>query len=415
MLAWLRGERSVFVRGEARAQRHAHRLRARRAQRLPRHRRVVAEEHGLHQPRRRGLPHQRHPGRDRRDQGGHQAGRHRPRRRPDPPLPPRRRRRCSPPRRSSRSPTSSTSSTASPGAPSRKNLFNWKDEEPGELREQGQALLRAARASCGCSRDWIIFCTQGRRTHEDRSCASTRRGPSRRSCSGSLDPAKRRGLVWHTQGSGKTFTMITVADQAPARDPAALREAHRAHAGGPQRTGEPALREPRRLRHQRVKVADSKRELARAARRRLSRGLIVSMIHKFDEMPANINTRDERLRAGGRGAPHHRRRPGQLPDGRPAERHLHRLHRHADRQDRAGKGTFKVFGIDDDAGLPRQVFHRASPSRTGRPCRCTTRWRRTSCAWTAETLEKEFLEPGRGRGRQRHRGAEHDPGAGGEL
>ena len=25
------------------------------------------------------------------------------------------------------------------------------------------------------------------------------------------DPNKRRGLVWHTQGSGKTLTMITIA------------------------------------------------------------------------------------------------------------------------------------------------------------------------------------------------------------
>ena len=26
-----------------------------------------------------------------------------------------------------------------------------------------------------------------------------------------MDPAKRRGLVWHSQGSGKTFTMIVAA------------------------------------------------------------------------------------------------------------------------------------------------------------------------------------------------------------
>ena len=26
-----------------------------------------------------------------------------------------------------------------------------------------------------------------------------------------LEPAKRRGLIWHTQGSGKTLTMITIA------------------------------------------------------------------------------------------------------------------------------------------------------------------------------------------------------------
>ena len=25
------------------------------------------------------------------------------------------------------------------------------------------------------------------------------------------DEEKRRGLIWHTQGSGKTYTMITVA------------------------------------------------------------------------------------------------------------------------------------------------------------------------------------------------------------
>ena len=27
------------------------------------------------------------------------------------------------------------------------------------------------------------------------------------------DPAKRRGLIWHTQGSGKTYTMITIASK----------------------------------------------------------------------------------------------------------------------------------------------------------------------------------------------------------
>ncbi len=35
------------------------------------------------------------------------------------------------------------------------------------------------------------------------------------------DPAKRRGLVWHTQGSGKTFTMLKTAEllfKAPESD-----------------------------------------------------------------------------------------------------------------------------------------------------------------------------------------------------
>ena len=28
-----------------------------------------------------------------------------------------------------------------------------------------------------------------------------------------MDPGKRRGLIWHTQGSGKTLTMITIASR----------------------------------------------------------------------------------------------------------------------------------------------------------------------------------------------------------
>ena len=31
--------------------------------------------------------------------------------------------------------------------------------------------------------------------------------------SGFTTPDKRRGLIWHTQGSGKTLTMITIASQ----------------------------------------------------------------------------------------------------------------------------------------------------------------------------------------------------------
>ena len=47
-----------------------------------------------------------------------------------------------------------------------------------------------------------------------------------------------------------------------------------------------------------------------------------------------------------------------------------------------GQGTFKIFGGDDPQGLPGQVQHRGVASATGRPCRCTTRWRRTNCGST---------------------------------
>ncbi|MEI6651695.1 MAG: hypothetical protein WCL42_03845 [Chlorobiaceae bacterium] len=58
------------------------------------------------------------------------------------------------------------------------------------------------------------------------------------------------------------------------------------------------------------------------------RGIIVTMIHKFRDMPANINTRSNIYVLIDEAQPYHWRRPRQLPYGRPAQRHLYRLYRH---------------------------------------------------------------------------------------
>jgi hypothetical protein len=54
----------------------------------------------------------------------------------------------------------------------------------------------------------------------------------------------RRGLVWHTQGSGKTFTMIKAAERLFKR--ARGGQADRAADDRPQRAGRPDAQEPRR-------------------------------------------------------------------------------------------------------------------------------------------------------------------------
>ena len=141
-----------------------------------------------------------------------------------------------------------------------------------------------------------------------------------------------------------------------------------------------------------VEVADSKRHLQRASRPD-RRGLIVSMIHKFDDIPADINTRenvfvlvDEAHRTTGGDLGNYLM--GALPNatyigftGTPIDRTAY------------GKGTFKVFGADDRAGLPRQVLDprvdrgrhdgaaplRARPERAaGGPRR---RWSASSSTW----------------------------------
>ena len=110
------------------------------------------------------------------------------------------------------------------------------------------------------------------------------------------DPDKKRGLVWHTQGSGKTFTMITVAKkliQEPTfQNPTVLMLVDRNELeaqlfGNLTASG-----------FEHVTVASSKKHLYDLLKND-RRGLIVSMIHKFDDIPANVKYPQEYCGAGG--------------------------------------------------------------------------------------------------------------------
>jgi len=60
------------------------------------------------------------------------------------------------------------------------------------------------------------------------------------------------------------------------------------------------------------------------------RGIIVSTIHKFRDMPANLNTRRNIFVLVDEDPSHDRRRSGQLSDGGAAQRNVFGLYRHAD-------------------------------------------------------------------------------------
>ena len=59
-------------------------------------------------------------------------------------------------------------------------------------------------------RDWILFYVEDGETRK-----SVLRQHQRRAIDRILErcaePSRRRGLIWHTQGSGKTFTLLTAA------------------------------------------------------------------------------------------------------------------------------------------------------------------------------------------------------------
>ena len=118
-----------------------------------------AAQSPLRQPRRRRLPDQRHPGGRLRDQERRQAGRHRPRRRPDPPLPPRD---AGDAHRAAgvRGHQLLDFYYGATWSTSRKNLFNWKDEQPRRLRAGKVKPFFDRRRFLKVLRDYIIFLTK---------------------------------------------------------------------------------------------------------------------------------------------------------------------------------------------------------------------------------------------------------------
>ena len=92
---------------------------------------------------------------------------------------------------------------------SRKALFNWREEQAGDFETLVKTFV-APRRVLRVLVDYILFVRKDGelskavlRPHQMRAAEKVvaRAG----------DWQKQRGLVWHTQGSGKTYTMITVA------------------------------------------------------------------------------------------------------------------------------------------------------------------------------------------------------------
>ncbi|WP_448381107.1 type I restriction endonuclease subunit R, partial [Gloeomargarita sp.] len=160
-------------------------------------------------------------------------------------------------------------------------------------------------------------------------------------------PQLRRGLVWHTQGSGKTYTMLTLARlllETPAfQNPTVLLIADR------NELQSQLFQNLKAVGFGSVHLALSKCHLCDLLEAD-TRGVIVSMIHKFDGIPENLNARadifvlvDEAHRSTGGDLGNHLM--GALPNatfigftGTPIDRTAH------------GRGTFKTFGADDRQG-----------------------------------------------------------------
>jgi len=100
-----------------------------------------------------------------------------------------------------------------------------------------------------------------------------------------LPPEKRRGLIWHTQGSGKTLTMIYAArslwEEPKLTQPTVILLVDR------EQLGDQMDRELMASGVENVHVAASKRDLEEKLAGDY-RGIILTTVHLFDGMPKNI-------------------------------------------------------------------------------------------------------------------------------
>jgi len=267
----------------------------------------------------------------------------------------------------------------------RRNIFNWKDEEVGKLEAKVKSFCAIPQV-LAFLKDYIVFAEKDEelnkyilRQHQTGAVEAT--------VSRALDPQRTRGLVWHTQGSGKTFTMIKTAERlfrAPEADkPTVLLMIDR------NELEDQMLKNLAALGLGNLEHASSIARLNQLLRDDY-RGIIVTMIHKFRDMPANLNPRkniyvliDEAHRTTGGDLGNFLM--AGLPNatflgftGTPVDKTVY------------GKGTFKTFGCEDDQGYLHK-YSIADSIEDGTTLPLYYQLAPNEMLVPHETLDKEFL------------------------
>jgi type I restriction enzyme R subunit len=270
---------------------------------------------------------------------------------------------------------------------SRKTLFNWKEEARGDFEVLVKSFLDRERIVRVLT-DFILF------TREDDELRKIVLRPHQmravdRIASRAADSAKKRGLIWHTQGSGKTYTMIVAAqriiDDPVFENPTVIMLVDRNELET-QLFGNLAA-----VGFEEMEVANSKKHL-RQLLEQDRRGLIVTMIHKFDGIREKVNMRenifvlvDEAHRTTGGELGNYLM--GALPNatyigftGTPIDRTAY------------GKGTFIVFGRDDPPKGYLDKYSVAESIEDGTTVPLHYSLAPNELRVDREILEKEFLD-----------------------
>ncbi len=178
--------------------------------------------------------------------------------------------------------------------PSRRAMARWKQQPEESYRFAVQSFFERT-DFLRTLQHWILFYVEDGETRK-----SVLRQHQQRAVEAILarcvDPAKTRGLVWHTQGSGKTFTLLTAArlvldDKARFANATVILVVDRTELEGQLKGWVERLLGEMQQQDIAVKRANTKAEL-QALLDADFRGLVISMIHKFEAIRKDSCARD---------------------------------------------------------------------------------------------------------------------------
>ena len=274
----------------------------------------------------------------------------------------------------------------------RRSMARWKERPEESYRFAVQSFFEPT-DFLRTLRDWILFYVEDGETQKSVLRQHQRRAVDRivERCA---EPTKQRGLIWHTQGSGKTFTLLTAARlilerKDEFRTPTVVVVVDRTELEGQLKGWVERLLGEMQQQDIAVWRADSKAEL-RDMLKTDKRGLILSMIHKFEGLEQDANTRDnvyvfidEAHRSVAKELGTYLM--AAVPNatiigftGTPID------------QTAYGKGTFKIFGVDDELGyLDKYPIAESIKDETTLPIRHTMA--PSEMTVPAERLDREFF------------------------
>ena len=276
---------------------------------------------------------------------------------------------------------------------SRRFMARWKETPEETYRFAVQSFFEP-NDFLRTLQDWILFYVEDGETRK-----SVLRQHQRRAIDSIVErcanPTKIRGLIWHTQGSGKTFTLLTAARLILERKdkshrPTVIVVVDRTDLEGQLQGWVNRLIGEMQQQDIVVKRADSRAHLQELLQND-RRGLILSMIHKFEGIKKNANERgdiyvfiDEAHRSVAQDLGTYLM--AALPKatiigftGTPIDETVH------------GRGTFKIFGKEDEQGyLDKYTIAESIEDETTLPI-CYT-MAPSDMTVPTEQLDKNFFE-----------------------